>query len=82
MKTKPLPKLPRLPRGFALWSKPRRGPLKRKIEMGSYLVTNWEGPDQWETPRPLNGDTDNLYIIAIRIQALPNAMITNSRAQK
>lgn len=69
MNTKPLPRLPRLPRGFARWSKPRRGPLKRPVAMGSYLVTHWDRADEWETPRKLTGDSDNLYIIAIRIPA-------------
>lgn len=62
----PLPPLPRLPKGFVRWGKPRRGPLKSPIKMGSYLVTEWDRPGKWETPRKLTGDSDNLYIIAYR----------------
>lgn len=62
-----LPPLPRLPKGFVRWGKPRRGPIKsRPIEMGTYHVWTYNGPGSWETPRPLMGDSDNIYAIAYR----------------
>jgi len=68
MKKFPLPPLPRLPKGYVRWGKPRRGPLNGPIEMGSYHITSWEGPGSWDKPRSLMGDAKNTYIIAYRTE--------------